>query len=100
MLYMIYGEDAPGSLELRMANRPAHLKRAEELQNAGRMILGGPLPAIDSTDPGPAGFRGSLIVAEFDSLADATAWAEADPYRIAGVWTKLTVLPFRQVYPK
>lgn len=100
MLYMIVGEDVPNSLEQRLAARPAHLARLEELQNAGRIILGGPLPAIDSPDPGPAGFSGSLIVGEFESLAAAKAWADADPYIAAGVYARVTVKPFKQVFPK
>jgi uncharacterized protein YciI len=100
MLYMIVGEDVPNSLEKRMATRPDHLTRLESLQTAGRIILGGPLPAIDSPDPGPAGFTGSLIVAEFESLAAAQAWADADPYVAAGVYAKVTVKPFKQVFPK
>lgn len=100
MLYMIVGEDVPNSLEQRMAARPAHLARLEALQNAGRIILGGPLPAVDSADPGPAGFTGSLIVAEFESLEAAQAWADADPYVSAGVYAKVTVKPFKQVFPK
>jgi uncharacterized protein YciI len=100
MLYVIFGEDVPNSLEQRMAARPAHLARLEALQNAGRIILGGPLPAIDSPDPGPAGFSGSLIVGEFESLEAAKAWAEADPYVAAGVYAQVTVKPFKQVFPK
>ncbi len=100
MLYMIVGEDVPNSLENRMAARPDHLARLESLQAAGRIILGGPLPAIDSSDPGSAGFTGSLIVAEFESLAAAQTWADADPYVAAGVYTKVTVKPFKQVFPK
>lgn len=100
MLYMIVGEDVPDSLEKRIAARPAHLARLEALQNAGRIILGGPLPAIDSADPGPAGFTGSLIVAEFESLEAAQAWADADPYVGAGVYAKVSVKPFKQVFPK
>jgi uncharacterized protein YciI len=100
MLYMIVGEDVANSLEKRMAARPAHLARLEELQAAGRIIVGGPLPAIDSPDPGPAGFSGSLIVAEFESLTAAQAWADADPYIAAGVYAKVTVKPFKQVFPK
>lgn len=100
MLYMIIGEDVPNSLEKRLATRPAHLARLEEMQNAGRIILGGPLPAIDSPDPGPAGFTGSLIVAEFESLAAAQTWADADPYVAAGVYARVTVKPFKQVFPK
>ena len=100
MLYAILGEDAPGSLAKRLAARPAHLERLKELQEAGRLILAGPCPAIDSPDPGPAGFSGSLIVAEFESLADAQGWADADPYVAAGVYARVTVRPFRQVLPK
>ena len=100
MLYAIVGEDVPGSLEQRLASRPAHLARLTELDAAGRLVLGGPFPAIDSPDPGPAGFSGSLIVAEFESLVAAQAWADADPYRAAGVYARVTVRPFRQVFPK
>ena len=95
MLYVILAEDVPGSLEKRLANRPAHLERLKALQDAGRMILAGPFPAIDSPDPGPAGFTGSLIVAEFDSLEDAQTWADADPFVAAGVYAAVTVKPFR-----
>ena len=100
MLYAIVGEDVPNSLEQRLASRPAHLARLLELEAAGRMVLGGPFPAIDSSDPGPAGFSGSLIVAEFDSLADAQTWADADPYVAAGVYGRVTVRPFKQVLPR
>ena len=100
MLYAIVGEDVPNSLDQRLAARPAHLARLLELDAAGRMALGGPFPAIDSPDPGPAGFSGSLIVAEFDSLAAAKAWADADPYVAAGVYARVTVRPFKQVFPK
>jgi uncharacterized protein YciI len=100
MLYAIVGEDVPDSLEKRLASRPAHLARLLELETAGRIVLGGPFPAIDSSDPGPAGFSGSLIVAEFDSLAAAQAWADADPYAAAGVYGRVTVRPFKQVFPK
>jgi uncharacterized protein YciI len=100
MLYAIVGEDVPGSLEPRLAARPAHLARLLELDAAGRMVLSGPFPAIDSPDPGPAGFSGSLIVAEFDSLAAAQAWADADPYVAARVYARVTVRPFKQVLPK
>jgi len=99
MLYVINGEDRPDSLEQRMAARPAHLERLQALQAEGRMILAGPCPAIDSPDPGPAGFSGSLIVAEFASLAAAQAWADADPYVAAGVYAKVTVKPFKKVLP-
>lgn len=100
MLYAIVGEDVPGSLEKRLAARPAHLERLESLQAAGRMVLAGPCPAIDAPDPGPAGFSGSLIVAEFASLEAAQAWADADPYVVAGVYARVAVKPFRQVFPK
>lgn len=100
MLYAIVGEDVPNSLEPRLAARPAHLARLQELEAAGRLVLAGPFPAIDSSDPGPAGFSGSLIVAEFDSLAAAQAWADADPYLAAGVYARVTVRPFRQALPK
>lgn len=99
MLYAIWGEDVPDSLARRQAARPAHLARLQALQNEGRLLLAGPCPAIDSPDPGPAGFTGSLIVAEFPSLADARAWAEADPYVSAGVYARVTVKPFRKVLP-
>jgi uncharacterized protein YciI len=100
MLYAIVGEDVPNSLEQRLAARPAHLARLTELEAAGRIVLGGPCPAIDSPDPGPAGFSGSLIVAEFESLAAAQAWADADPYVSAGVYAHITVRPFKQVFPR
>lgn len=99
MLYAIIGEDAPDSLPRRQAARPAHLARLRALQDAGRLLLAGPFPAIDSPDPGPAGFSGSLIVAEFSSLEEARAWADADPYVAAGVYARVTVRPFRKVLP-
>lgn len=99
MLYAIIGDDAPGSLERRLAARPAHLERLKALQDAGRLLLAGPCPAIDAPDPGPAGFAGSLIVAEFESLQAAEAWAAADPYVLAGVFARTTVRPFRKVLP-
>ena len=99
MLYAIIAEDVPGSLDKRLAARPAHLERLKALQDAGRMILAGPCPAIDSPDPGPAGFTGSLIVAEFDSLEDAKTWADADPFVAAGVYAGVTVKPFRKTLP-
>ncbi|MFZ5756650.1 MAG: YciI family protein [Pseudomonadota bacterium] len=99
MLYAIAGEDHPGSLDKRLAARPAHLARLEALRDAGRLVLAGPHPAIDSENPGPAGFTGSLIVAEFASLAAAQAWADADPYVEAGVFRTVTVKPFRRVLP-
>ncbi len=100
MFYAIISEDREGSLEKRLAARPAHLARLEALQNEGRLLIAGPHPAIDCEDPGPAGFTGSLIVAEFESLDAARAWAEADPYVEAGVYEKVTVKPFRKVFPQ
>ena len=99
MLYAIIAEDVPGSLDKRLAARPAHLERLKALQDAGKMILAGPCPAIDSPDPGPAGFTGSLIVAEFDSLASAEAWLREDPYVQQGVFARTTVRPFRKTLP-
>jgi uncharacterized protein YciI len=100
MFYAIIGEDVPDSLERRLAARPAHLARLEQLQADGRLVLAGPFPAIDSETPGPAGMSGSLIVAEFDSLAAAQAWADADPYVGAGVYKRVVVRPFKQVFPQ
>lgn len=99
MLYMILGKDVPDSLAQRLASRPAHLARLQALQTEGRLIIAGPLPAIDSPDPGAAGFTGSLIVAEFPSLVDAQAWADADPYLAAGVYASVEVKPFKKVLP-
>jgi len=99
MLYMILGEDIPKSMEKRMAARPAHLAHVQELIDAGRMILAGPLPNIDSPDPGPAGMGGSLLVAEFESLEAAKAWINADSYVTQGVFARVTVRPFKQVHP-
>ncbi len=99
MLYALVGHDAPGTLEQRLAARPAHLERLNALLNDGRLVLAGPLPAIDSPDPGPAGFQGSLVVAEFASLEEARAWADADPYVAAGVYATVDVYPFRKVLP-
>jgi uncharacterized protein YciI len=99
MLYAIMAQDSDNSLEKRLAARPAHLARLEALRDAGRLVLAGPLPAVDSEDPGPAGFTGSLVVAQFDSLEDAKAWADVDPYVDAGVYASVTVKPFRKVLP-
>lgn len=99
MWYTIIGEDKPGSLDARLAARPAHLARLTALQDQGRLLLAGPFPAIDNENPGPAGFTGSLIVAEFDSLDSARAWAEADPYVAAGVYAGVSVKPFKKVLP-
>ena len=99
MLYLIVGEDTPNSLEKRLSVRPEHVARLLALQAEGRLVLAGPFPAVDSPDPGPAGFTGSTIVAEFASLADAQTWAEADPYVAAGVYGKVVVRPFKKVLP-
>ena len=99
MLYAIIGQDAPDSLGKRVAARPAHLKRLNELQDDGRLILAVPFPAVDSPDPGPAGFRGSLIVAEFESQSAAQSWANTDPYMDAGVFATVSVQPFKKVLP-
>ena len=99
MLYMIHGIDADDSLQARLASRPEHLVRLEELKTAGRLLLAGPLPAIDAPDPGPAGFSGSLVVAEFDSLEAAQRWANDDPYLAAGVYRDVAVYPFKHVLP-
>jgi len=99
MLYAIISEDVPNSLALRQANRPAHLERLEQLKQQGRLLLAGPHPAIDSEDPGEAGFSGSLVVAEFDSLEQAQAWADIDPFVSAGVYQKVTVKPYKKVLP-
>lgn len=99
MLYLILARDAENSLDLRMATRPSHLARLHALRDAGRLQLAGPLPAIDSPDPGPAGFVGSAIVAEFASLEDAKAWAHADPYLAVGVYVSVEVFPFKKALP-
>lgn len=99
MLYAIVGADIPNSLDQRLGARPAHLLRLTQLQDAGRLLLAGPFPSIDSIDPGPAGFSGSLIVAEFASLQEAQAWADADPYVAAGVYAAVSVKPFKKVFP-
>lgn len=99
MLYAFISQDAADTLDKRMAARPAHLKRLEQLRDEGRLILAGPHPAIDNEDPGPAGFTGSLVVAEFDSLQDAQTWAKADPYVTAGVYQQFSVKPFKKVLP-
>lgn len=99
MWYAIEGYDAPQSLDARLQARPAHLARLHALKDAGRLLLAGPCPAIDSEDPGPAGFSGSIVIAEFETLAAARAWADADPYVDAGVYVRVEVRPFRQVLP-
>lgn len=99
MWYAIQGHDVPDSLPFRRQARPAHLARLEALRDAGRLLLAGPHPAIDAEDPGPAGFTGSLVVAEFENLDAARAWADADPYVKAGVYARVDVRPFRPVLP-
>ena len=99
MFYAIIATDIDNSLEKRLAARPAHLERLNALLDEGRLILAGPHPAIDSEDPGEAGFSGSLIVAEFNSLEDAQTWAADDPYQHAGVYASVTVKPFKKVLP-
>ncbi len=99
MLYAITGQDAPDSLDKRMAARPAHLARLQALQNEGQLLLAGPFPAVDALDPGTAGYTGSLIVAEFASLQAAQEWAAADPYATAGIFRQISVRPFRKVLP-
>ena len=99
MLYAIMGVDRENSLEDRLAVRPEHLERIQALQSEGRLIVAGPHPAIDSEDPGPAGFSGSLIVAEFDSLEAAQSWADDDPYARTGVFNQVVVKPFKKVLP-
>jgi uncharacterized protein YciI len=97
--YAIEGHDAPNVLPLRLQARPQHLERLQALHAAGRLLLAGPCPAIDAEDPGPAGFSGSIVIARFDSLDDARAWADADPYVAAGVYARVEVRPFRPVLP-
>jgi uncharacterized protein YciI len=99
MLYAIISEDAPGSLPRRLEGRPAHVERLKALQAEGRLLLAGPHPAIDAQDPGPAGFTGSLVVAEFATREAAIAWAAEDPYATAGVYARITVKPFRKTLP-
>jgi len=100
VLYAIISEDVEDSLEKRMAARPAHIARLQTLQDEGRLVLAGPHPAVDSENPGDAGFTGSLVVAEFDNLQDAQEWADCDPYNDAGVYAKVTVKPFKKVFPQ
>lgn len=99
MLYAIFATDVANSLERRLAARPAHLERLQSLQDQGRLVLAGPTPAIDSPDPGAAGFSGSLVVAEFADLQAAQQWADADPYVAAGVYDTVEIRPFKQVFP-
>ena len=99
MLYAVISQDVENSLEKRMAVRPAHIERLNILKDEGRLILAGPHPAIDSNEPGEAGFTGSLVVAEFDSLEDAQVWADADPYMASGAYASVVVKPFKKVLP-
>ena len=100
MLYAILSVDVAESLDKRKSARPAHLKRLQDLQDQGRLVLAGPHPAIDTDNPGDAGFTGSLVIAEFSSLQDANDWADADPYVEAGVYASVSVKPFKQVFPQ
>ena len=100
MWYVIYSSDQPDSLPARQSARTEHLARLQALLDEGRLLLAGPRPAIDSEDPGPAGFQGSLVVAEFDSLNEARAWADEDPYVAAGVYRSVEVTPFKRVLPR
>ena len=99
MWYFIHAHDIEGSLEARLAARPAHLARLQALQDEGRLLTAGPLPAIDAEDPGPAGFTGSMLVVAFESLAAAREWADADPYIEAGVYERVDIYPFKAVFP-
>jgi len=99
MWYAIISEDVEDSLERRLKVRAEHLQRLNELRDAGRVLIAGPHPAIDSEDPGPAGFTGSLVVVDFPSLEEAQVWADADPYVAAGVYSKVTIKPFKLVFP-
>jgi hypothetical protein len=99
MWYAIVAEDTPNSLEKRLSARPAHLARLTALQNAGRLLLAGPFPSVDSIDPGPAGYSGSLIIAEFPDIASAQAWADVDPFVTEEVYASVKVSPFRKTLP-
>lgn len=100
MYYAIICEDVEKSLPARKSTRPAHLARLEQLQQEGRLLIAGPHPNLDSEDPGESGFSGSLIIAEFESLGQAEQWASEDPYQAAGVYSKVTVKPFKRVFPQ
>ena len=99
MWYVIHSQDNPNSLEKRLNARPGHIERLKTLLNQGRLMVAGPLPAIDNADPGPNGYEGSLVIAEFDSLEDAKEWAQNDPYVIHGVYCSFSVRPFKKVFP-
>ncbi len=98
MYYAIWSQDVPNSLAMRTEARPAHVERLQSLRDTGKLLIAGPCPAVDSTDPGAAGMTGSLIVAEFESLVEAQAWADADPYIEAGVYEQVTVKPYLKVF--
>ncbi|MGF1743119.1 YciI family protein [Vibrio profundum] len=98
MWYVIFSTDVEDSLEKRMSVRPQHLERLEKLQQQGRLLTAGPMPAIDSENPAEAGFTGSTVIAQFDSLVDAQAWADTDPYVAAGVYAKVIVKPYKKVF--
>ncbi|EJC1152067.1 YciI family protein [Cronobacter sakazakii] len=98
MLYVIYAEDVADSLDKRQSVRPAHLARLQLLRDEGRLLTAGPMPAVDSNDPGVAGFTGSTVIAEFASLEEAQAWAEADPYIAEGVYKTVAVKPYKKVF--
>jgi len=100
MLYAILSQDVANSLAARLEARPTHLARVQALQDAGRLVLAGPHPALDNEDPGPAGFTGSLVIAEFEDLEQARAWADDDPYLAAGVYAQVVVKPFKKVFPR
>lgn len=99
MLYVIFSQDVENSLSLRQQARPAHLARLQKLDEQGRLLVAGPMPAVDSEDPAEAGFTGSTVIAEFGSLREAQAWADADPYVAAGVYAEIIVKPFKKVLP-
>lgn len=99
MWYVIYSEDVENSLPMRKQARPAHLERLQALADQGRVLAAGPCPAIDSEDPGEAGFTGSLVILDFDNLEQAKEWAAADPYMSAGVYKSVTVKPYKKVFP-
>ena len=99
MYYAIYAKDNENTLEARLSVRPAHIERLNSLVDQGRLLVAGPFPAVDSEDPGPAGFTGSLIIAEFDSLEDAKTWADQDPYVTAGVYKEIEVKPYKKALP-
>ena len=99
MWYVVHSQDNPNSLEKRLKARPDHIERLTTLLNQGRLMVAGPLPAIDNEEPGPNGYEGSLVIAEFDSLEDAKEWAQNDPYVIHGVYCSFSVQPFKKVFP-